>query len=178
MIALLSSLPFALPFALPPESLALRLGAFHGRQEIAWFGLAGRFEGEGMAVVHFERLTTGHLGGAGTAALNGGMIAAGFDAACVLAALGHVDTEVVATLTLQVQYLRRAMASPSLIFSAGAMKAARSVLFVNAVLEDPSRGGEPLAVAQATLAPVRTRPPRPHGEAVGLPAEIRSPLPV
>jgi acyl-coenzyme A thioesterase PaaI-like protein len=178
MSVLPSSLPFALPFALPPDLLALRLAAFHGRPEIAWLGLAGRFDGDGMAVVRFERLTPGHLGGAGTAALNGGMIASGFDAACVLAALGHVDTEVVATLTLQVQYLRRAMASPSLIFRAGATKAARSVVFVHAVLGDPSRGSEPLAVAQATLAPVRMRSPRPQGEAVGRSAEALSPLPV
>jgi acyl-coenzyme A thioesterase PaaI-like protein len=172
------ALPFALPFALGPEPLALRLAAFHGRPEIAWLGLAGRFECDGMAVVRFERLTPGHLGGAGTTALNGGMIATGFDAACVLAALGHVDTEVVATLTLQVQYLRRAMASPSLIFRASATKAARSVVFVHAVLEDSSRGGDPLAVAQATLTPVRTRSPRPQGEAVGRPAEALSSLPV
>lgn len=156
-----STVPFALPFALPAELLAQRLEAFHGRAEIAWLGLAGCFEGAGMAVVRFERLTPGHLGGAGTHALNGGMIACGFDAACVLAALGHVDTEVVATLTLQVQYLRRATASASLVFRAGATKAAPSVVFVQAALEDPSRGPEPLAVAQATLTPVRTRKPLP-----------------
>lgn len=177
MNALPFALPFAVPFALAPERLALRLADFHGRAEIAWLGLAGRFEGEGLAVARFERLTPGHLGGAGTNALNGGLIATGFDAACVLAALGHVDTEVVATLTLQVQYLRRAMASSSLMFRAWATKAARSVVFVHAVLEDPSRGPEPLAVAQATLAPVRTRPPLPHRNAVGRPAEALSPLP-
>ncbi len=167
----------ALPFVLPAEQLALRLAEFHGRQEVVWLGLAGRFEAEGRAAVRFERLTPGHLGGAGTDALNGGMIASGFDAACVLAALGHVDTDVVATLTLQVQYLRRAMASPSLVFRAGAMKAARSVVFVHALLEDPSRGPEPLAVAQATLAPVRTRTPSPHRSAAGRPAEALFPLP-
>lgn len=167
----------ALPFALAAEALALRLEEFHGREEIAWLGLAGRFEGEGVALVHFERLTPGHLGGAGTAALNGGMIATGFDAACVLAALGHVDTEVVATLTLQVQYLRRAMASPSLVFRAGAMKAARNVVFVHGVLEDPSRGSEPLAIAQATLAPVRTRAPLPQVHTAHRLVEDLSPLP-
>lgn len=151
----------ALQFAQSPDTRAVRLAEFHGRQEITWLGLAGRFEAEGIAAVCFERLTLGHLGGAGTAALNGGMIASGFDAACVLAALGHVDTDVVATLTLQVQYLRRAMASPSLRFRAGVLKAGRSVVFVDAVLEDPDAGGEPLAVAHATLAPVRKRPPLP-----------------
>jgi acyl-coenzyme A thioesterase PaaI-like protein len=170
-------LPFSLAFVQSPETLANRLAEFHGRQEIAWLGLAGRFEAEGVAVVRFERLTPGHLGGAGTAALNGGMIASGFDAACVLAALGHVDTEVVATLTLQIQYLRRATASPSLVFRAGAMKAARSVVFVHAVLEDPSRGSEPLALAQATLAPVRTRAPRLHAETAERRVEELSPLP-
>jgi acyl-coenzyme A thioesterase PaaI-like protein len=177
MSALPFASPFTLPFALRSEPLAQRLTAFHGRPEVAWLGLAGRFESEGMAVVRFDRLTPGHLGGAGTDALNGGLIATGFDAACVLAALGHVDTEVVATLTLQVQYLRRAMASPSLIFRAGATKAARSVVFVHAVLEDPSRGPEPLAVAQATLAPVRTRTPLPHKHTVDSFVGELSPLP-
>jgi acyl-coenzyme A thioesterase PaaI-like protein len=105
------------------------------------------------------------------------MIASGFDAACVLAALGHADTDVVATLTLQVQYLRRAMASPTLVFRAGAMKAARNVVFVHAVLEDPSPGSEPLAIAQATLAPVRTRAPVPHEQAADRRLEALSPLP-
>lgn len=155
----------------------LRLAEFHGRQEIAWLGLAGRFEDEGMAQVRLERLTPGHLGGAGTDALNGGLIATGFDAACVLAALGHVDTEVVATLTLQVQYLRRATASRSLVFRAGAMKAARHVVFVHAVLEDPSRGGEPLAIAQATLAPVRERASLRHAENADRLVEELLPLP-
>ena len=76
----------------------IRLEEFHGRQEIAWLGLAGRFDAEGVASVRFERLTPGHLGGAGTAALNGGMIASGFDAACVLAAgLGQASAD---TLTI------------------------------------------------------------------------------
>jgi acyl-coenzyme A thioesterase PaaI-like protein len=173
----MNALPFSLPFALAPQALALRLAEFHGRQEIAWLGLVGRFEGEGTALVRFLHLTPGHLGGAGTAALNGGLIATGFDAVCVLAALGHLDTEVVATLTLQVQYLRRAMASPSLVFRAGALKAARNVVFVHAVLEDTSRGGEPLAVAQATLAPVRTRAVLRHAAAADRLVEEPSPLP-
>jgi acyl-coenzyme A thioesterase PaaI-like protein len=173
----MNALPFSLPFAQSTETLASRLAEFHGRHEVAWLGLAGRFEAEGVAAVRFERLTPGHLGGAGTAALNGGMIASGFDAACVLAALGHADTDVVATLTLQVQYLRRAMASPTLVFRAGAMKAARNVVFVHAVLEDPSPGSEPLAIAQATLAPVRTRAPVPHEQAADRRLEALSPLP-
>ncbi|WP_332749874.1 PaaI family thioesterase [Hydrogenophaga sp.] len=155
----------------------IRLEEFHGRHEIAWLGLAGRFDAEGVASVRFERLTAGHLGGAGTAALNGGMIASGFDAACVLAALGHVDTDVVATLTLQVQYLRRAMASPSLVFRAGATKVARNVVFVHAVLEDPSRSSEPLATAQATLAPVQARAPLAHAGTADTRDEVHSPLP-
>lgn len=171
----MSALPFSLPFALAPEPLALRLTTFHARQEIAWLGLTGRFEREGMAVARYERLTPGHLGGAGTDALNGGLIATGFDAVCVLAALGHVDTDVVATLTLQVQYLRRAMASRSLVFRAGVTKAARNVVFVYSVLEDTSRGDEPLAIAQATLAPVRTRAPRPHAETADMRAARNSP---
>lgn len=173
----MNALPFSLTFAHTPAILAIRLAEFHGRHEIAWLGLAASFDAGGVAAVRFERLTPGHLGGAGTAALNGGMIASGFDAACVLAALGHVDTEVVATLTLQVQYLRRAMASPSLVFRAGAVKVARNVVFVQAVLEDPSRSTEPMAIAQATLASVRTRAPLAHAATAGTREEVRSPLP-
>jgi acyl-coenzyme A thioesterase PaaI-like protein len=173
----MNAMPFALAFAKSPETLVMRLAEFHGRHEIAWLGLAGSFDAGGVAAVRYERLTPGHLGGAGTAALNGGMIASGFDAACVLAALGHVDTDVVATLTLQVQYLRRAMASPLLVFRAGAVKVARNVVFVQAVLEDPSRSTEPMATAQATLAPVRTRAPLAHAATADTRDEVYSPPP-
>ncbi|MBC8055232.1 MAG: hypothetical protein H7Y61_01500, partial [Rhizobiales bacterium] len=73
-------------FRLPPDRLAARLAEFNQRREVSWFGLEGAFEGQGDAVVRFVRVDAGVLGGGGTAAINGGVIAAGFDAACVLAA--------------------------------------------------------------------------------------------
>ena len=143
-----------LPFALPPERLADKLVGFQARREIGWLGLQGRFEAPDSAAVRFARLEPGYLGGGGTEALNGGLIATGFDAVCVLAALGHVETEVVATLTLQVQYLRLAVTTPGLEFRAQALKVARHVVFVQATLEDPDAGRGPAATATATLAPL------------------------
>lgn len=144
-----------LPFTLSPDRLEQRLAGFHGRREIAWLGLRGRFDAPASAMVRFGRLEPGYLGGGGTDALNGGLIATGFDAACVLAALGHLDTDVVATLTLQVQYLRLAVATPGLVFRAVALKVARHVVFVQASLEDPADERGPAATAHATLAPLR-----------------------
>lgn len=143
-----------LPFALPPERLDAKLAGFHARREIGWLGLHGRFDAPDSAVLRFARLEPGYLGGGGTDALNGGLIATGFDAVCVLAALGHVDTDVVATLTLQVQYLRLAVTTPGLAFRAQALKVARHVVFVQAVLEDPSADRGAAAIATATLAPL------------------------
>lgn len=148
----------ALPFSLAPQQLARRLADFHDRREIVALGLQGRFESPGTAQVKFLRLEPAYLGGAGQQALNGGLIATGFDAACVLATLGHTDVDLLATLTLQIQYLRVATASPGLVFCADVLKAARSVVFVQAELVDRSRPGQgPLAVASATLAPLRSR---------------------
>jgi acyl-coenzyme A thioesterase PaaI-like protein len=147
-----------LPFALPADRLLARLAGFHARREIGWFGLQGRFDAPDSAVVRLARFEPGYLGGGGTDALNGGLIASGFDAVCVLAALGHVDTEVVATLTLQVQYLRLAEATPGLEFRAQALKVARHVVFVQAVLADFDRDRGPAATAHATLAPLRRAP--------------------
>lgn len=147
-----------LPFALPAGQLEQRLAGFHARREIGWFGLQGRFDAPDSAVVCLARLEPGYLGGGGTDALNGGLIASGFDAACVLAALGHVDTEVVATLTLQIQYLRLAEVTPGLEFRAQALKVARHVVFVQAMLADRDGGRGPAATAHATLAPLRRGP--------------------
>jgi hypothetical protein len=45
----MNALPFSLPFAQSTETLASRLAEFHGRHEVAWLGLAGRFEAERVA---------------------------------------------------------------------------------------------------------------------------------
>lgn len=145
----------AMPFRHAPERLAQRLLAFNQRHEIQWFGLSATLESPGDAVVRFARLDAGVLGGGGIAAINGGVIAAGFDAACVLAALTQTDSEVAVTLTLQVSYLRLARVSDGLEFRAQVTRATRRVCFVQGVLIDA--GGSvrrPLATATATLAPV------------------------
>jgi acyl-coenzyme A thioesterase PaaI-like protein len=144
-----------IPFRLPAERLALQVEAFNRRAEIGWFGFRAQLEAPAdAAVVRFERLDAGALGGGGTAAVNGGVIAAGFDAACVLAALCQYDTGTVVTLTLQVQYLRLARAGAGLEFRAAVTRSARSLCFVQGVLRDASEPGSPaLATASATLAP-------------------------
>ena len=142
-------------FRLPAERLALQLASFNRRAEIGWFGFRAQLEAPADAVVRFERLGTGALGGGGTAAVNGGVIAAGFDAACVLAALCQYDTDTVVTLTLQVHYLRLARAGAGLEFRASVTRSARSLCFVQGVLLDAGvPGGPALSTASATLAPL------------------------
>lgn len=142
-------------FRLAPDRLAGQLEAFNRRPEVTWFGLAGQFEPPGDALVRFVRMDAGLLGGGGTAALNGGVIAAGFDAACVLAALGQYDVAVVVTLTLQVHYLRLARMAPGTVFRARVVKSARHVCFVEGTLFDRAQPDEILATASATLSPVQ-----------------------
>lgn len=142
------------PFRLIPDRRAARLAVFNQRAEITWFGLHGAFEGKHDAVVRFTGLHAGVLGGGGAGAVNGGVIAAGFDAACVLAAIAQYDVDVVVTLTLQVQFLRLARASPDLAFRAQVLRSARQLCFVQAHLVDGTDPDHlPLAAASATLAP-------------------------
>lgn len=142
------------PFRLPPERLSARLNAFNQRREIHWFGLQGSFDKEGDAVVRFQAMDAGILGGGGVAAINGGVVAAGFDAVCVLAALAQFDVDVIVTLTLNVQFLRIARASAGLEFRAQVSKSAKQFCFVQAQLSDRSDAEDwPLATALATLAP-------------------------
>lgn len=89
-----------------------------------------------MAVITFARLNAGLQGGGGTAAINGGAIAAGFDAACVLAGLGHYNASVVVTLELPVKFLSLAIASDSLAFRAHVVRSARNFSFVEGQLLD------------------------------------------
>jgi acyl-coenzyme A thioesterase PaaI-like protein len=142
------------PFRLPPERLSARLQAFNQRREIIWFGLQGSFDKEGDAVVRFQAMDAGVLGGGGVEAINGGVVAAGFDAVCVLAALAQFDVDVIVTLSLHVQFLRLAKASPGLEFRAQVSKSARQFCFVQAQLIDSSDAEAwPLASAVATLSP-------------------------
>ena len=142
------------PFRLPPERLSARLQDFNRRREITWFGLHGTLDGDEDAVVRFQAMDAGVLGGGGMAAINGGVVAAGFDAVCVLAAQAQFDVDVIVTLTLSVQFLRLARVSPGLEFRAQVSKSAKQVCFVQAQLMDGKDAkAMPLATAMATLAP-------------------------
>ncbi|MBK0392589.1 PaaI family thioesterase [Ramlibacter algicola] len=143
-----------LPFRLGAAERRARLASFACRSEIGWFGFEGRYAGPGIAEITLSRLHPGVLGGGGVAALNGGVVAAGFDAAVVLAGLGHFDADVVVTLELSVQFLSLARTDAPLVFRAGLTRSSRGFGFAQAVLE-PVAGGAPFATATAMVAPVR-----------------------
>ena len=142
------------PFRLVPAQREARLAGFARREEIAWFGFEGRYAGPAIAEIRLSRLHPGVLGGGGGAALNGGVIAAGFDAAVVLAGLGHFDADVVVTLELAVQFLSLARTEAPLAFRAGLTRTSRGFGFAQAMLA-PAGGGQPFATASAIVAPVR-----------------------
>ena len=148
-----------LPFRLGAERRAAQLQQFRARAEIAWFGFDAAFAEPGTARITFARFADGLLGGGGTAAVNGGVIAAGVDAAFVLAGLGHYDTPVVVTLELSVKYLSLAKVSPTLAFEAEFVRSARHFGFAEGRLLDRADGAaRPLAIASAMVAPADVRP--------------------
>jgi len=149
----------AIPFRLAPGRRIVRLQGFNARAEIKWFGFEGIFEEPGLATVRFQRLDSGVLGGGGTSAINGGVIAAGFDAAFVLAGLGQYDVDVVVTLELSVQFLSLARASESLAFQAQVVRSSKHFCFAKGVLVDRKDANTPqFAMASAMLAPVNEVP--------------------
>lgn len=143
----------ALPFRLDPATRSVALAAFNTRHEIVWFGFKGVFEEPWAATIQFRPTKPGMLGGGGTSAVNGGVIAAGFDAAMVLAGLGHYDTDVVVTLELAVQFLSLAHARDGLMFRAGVVRSTRHLAFVEAQLLGPAGAAAPLATARGMVAP-------------------------
>lgn len=144
----------AIPFRLDAAARDARLREFHQRAEIRWFGFLGRFEAPGEALVVLPQPVPGQLGGGGTAALNGGVIAAGFDAAVVLAGLAQYDAPAVVTLELSVRFLSLARPAPGLAFGARVVRSSRHLAFVEAVLADRGDpGSAPVALASAMVAP-------------------------
>lgn len=142
-------------FRLSPDERSHRLAEFNARKEILWFGFEGSFEGPGTARVRFRRMDEGALGGGGTAAINGGVISAGFDAAFVLAGLAQYQVDVVVTLELSVQFLNLALASEALIFEAEVVRSSKHFCFAKGVLLDSADGRVvQCARASAMLAPV------------------------
>jgi acyl-coenzyme A thioesterase PaaI-like protein len=143
-------MPHAVAFRLDANTRQRQLEGFNAREEIVWFGFQGAFADPGSAEIRFARTVPGMLGGGGTGAVNGGVIAAGFDAAVVLAGLGHYDTDVVVTLDLSVQFLALARPGPGLVFRAHVIRSARHFAFVSAELVD---GDSTLATAKGMVAP-------------------------
>ncbi len=133
----------AVPFRLDQAVRSAKAARFNERAEVRWFGFAGRFDADAEALVHLVRRDDGALGGGGTAALNGGLIAAGFDAAAVLAGLGHYDSEVVVTLDLSVRFLRLAHADEADEFAARVVKSTRSVAFIEGELRSARAPHQP-----------------------------------
>jgi acyl-coenzyme A thioesterase PaaI-like protein len=140
-------------FRLDAARRAQQLAQFNARTEIAWFGFRGELEEPGAAIIRFARLEAGAVGGGGTTAINGGVIAAGFDAAFVLAGLAHYDTPVVVTLELSVRYLHLADAGLAPEFRAQVVRSARGFAFVEGVLHPRGDADTALALASGMVAP-------------------------
>jgi acyl-coenzyme A thioesterase PaaI-like protein len=141
-----------LPFRLDASRREHQLALFNSRKEIHWFGFRGAFREPGLASVTFTELAEGMQGGGGTAAVNGGGIAAGFDAAFVLAGLGHYDSDIVITVELSIKFLSLALVSDTLSFNAHVVRSGKNFAFAEGFLAD---GDRHLAVATAIVAPPR-----------------------
>lgn len=144
------------PFRLSAERLQAQLAQFQARAEVQWFGFSAELCAPATVRIQPGAPTAGQLGGGGTQALNGGVIAAGFDAAFVLAGLAQYDDPVVVTLELSVQYLSLARADRPLAFTAQVVRSSRRFSFVNGVLgpaDDPESA--PCALATGLVAPAR-----------------------
>ena len=139
------------PFRLAPGALARAARLFNERGEVRWFGFQGEF-GDGQVAVGFGEVHRGLQGGGGTLAVNGGVIAAGFDASAVMTGLGHYDTDTIVTVDLSVQFLALAQASSSLRWRAWATRTTRQLCFVQGVLGD---GERVFATCSAAVKPVK-----------------------
>jgi acyl-coenzyme A thioesterase PaaI-like protein len=146
-------MPSAVPFRLEAALRERQLARFNARAEIGWFGFSGQLADPGDALIRFVRLEHGASGGGGTAAINGGVIAAGFDAAFVLAGLAHYDTPVVVTLELAVRYLHLASTERPLAFRAHVVRSARTFAFVEGMLGPDDEPHTAFAMASGMVAP-------------------------
>lgn len=144
------------PFRLSLPRLEEQLAQFNARKEVNWFGFKGAYRDPGFSVITFTNLEAGLQGGGGTAAINGGVIAAGFDAAFVLAGLGHYESPVVVTLELSVKFLSLALVSETLAFQARVVRSAKNFAFAEGFLSQDGASESPhLAIATAMVAPAR-----------------------
>jgi acyl-coenzyme A thioesterase PaaI-like protein len=147
--------PF-IPFRIGPDKLRQQLLQFNARREVQWFGFSGSLQAPGTAIVSPQGVRAGALGGGGTDALNGGVIAAGFDAAFVLAGLTQYESEVVVTLELSVQFLSLARIDRPLAFMAGVVRSSRHFSYVRGILAaEDDLSGPAFATATGMVAPAK-----------------------
>jgi len=144
------------PFRLQSEELQRQLRQFNARGEVQWFGFVGALQGPESAIITLKNTGSGVLGGGGTDAVNGGFIAAGFDAAFVLAGLAQYESPVVVTLELSVQFLSLARVTEPLAFTAGVTRSSRRFSYVRGVLAPiGDRPGVAFASATGMVAPAK-----------------------
>lgn len=142
------------PFRLSKERLQAQLAQFNARNEVKWFGFLGRLDAPSTVLVTLPSVGPGVLGGGGTAAINGGVIAAGFDAAFVLAGLTQYESDVVVTLELSIKFLSLARVDKPLAFAANVVRSSRRFSFVQGVLApQEALAGPPFATASGMVAP-------------------------
>jgi acyl-coenzyme A thioesterase PaaI-like protein len=137
-----------------PDLQAL-IAAFNMRPEVLWAGLEASIDADGGACIQLSPSATSALEGTGSGGLNGGLIAAGFDAAVILAALMAAGTDVVVTASLTVNYLRPAQLSHAPQWRASVTRSGRAIIHVEARLE---ANGETCATAVAVTCPRERRP--------------------
>jgi acyl-coenzyme A thioesterase PaaI-like protein len=147
--------PFV-PFRVTADKLRQQLLQFNARSEVQWFGFSGALQAPATAIVTLKGVGAGVLGGGGTSALNGGVVAAGFDAAFVLAGLAQYESEVVVTLELSVQFLSLATVDSPVAFTAGVVRSSRRFSYVRGVLAPQDDLSSPaFATATGMVAPAK-----------------------
>ncbi len=147
----MSPQPAPVPFRLDAAARDRAVGLFNARGEIEWFRFAGALHDDVAEIRFGGGAHRGLQGGGGTQAVNGGVIAAGFDAVAVLTGLGHYETDTVVTVDLHVQFLALAPLSPDLAWRGWATRTTRSLCFVQAALGD---GRAVFATASGIVKPV------------------------
>jgi acyl-coenzyme A thioesterase PaaI-like protein len=147
--------PF-IPFRIGPDKLRQQLLQFNARSEVQWFGFCGALQAPATVIITPQSVGAGVLGGGGTSALNGGVIAAGFDAAFVLAGLAQYESGVVVTLELSVQFLSLARMDTSLAFMAGVVRSSRHFSYARGILaSQDDLSGPAFATATGMVAPAK-----------------------
>ena len=143
-----------LPFRLSRAALDETTARFNERAELCWFGFQRLFNEAAVAVVHLTRHDADDLGGRRRAALNGGLISAGFDAAAVLVGVCHSDIDTVVTIELSVRFLRLPHVEQADQFAARVVRLTNSMAFVGGALRTSWDGAQfPFATLTAMIAP-------------------------